>query len=95
LLYEDYLKAVDTALSLHERVAAFNRRALWGLAGADLDVMNRMVTVFSRLGLVERQPGAHDTDRLPPVMYVERTRTLPRDVVPTRNFTISDFDEPA
>ncbi|MEF2549479.1 LodA/GoxA family CTQ-dependent oxidase [Aurantimonas sp. E1-2-R+4] len=82
LTREDYDKVVDDSLPVETRRAAYHSRRTWyyPLGGAsELDEMNKMVTHFARLGVIERWPGPKDgaLPELPKFLYVE---TLPHTV---------------
>lgn len=76
LTFEQYEAAVNQDLGPEERIQAFNTRASWfrridGKSKDYVDWINRMVTDFGDMGVVERRPGATDLPGLPPVMRVE------------------------
>jgi len=59
--------------SKEERLAAFNNRAVWlrGLPGEYMDQICEMVTMFGKLGIVERREGPGDDPDFPDIIYVE------------------------
>ena len=69
-----YELLMDTARPLTERMAVFANRAAW-LRGLDLEAsyteqINRMITHFGELGVVEQRPGPGD-ETFPDVVQVE------------------------
>jgi hypothetical protein len=82
LTKEDYDTVIDITQPVEVRRAAYHNRRSWyyplgGTTG--LDEMERMVTQFARLGIVEQRPGPQDgaIPELPNFLYVE---TLPHTV---------------
>lgn len=73
----DYARLMDPDLSDEQRLAAFNIRVSWfrGLGQGYQGQINRMVTSFGKMGLVERRDGPGGD--LPGVVYVETGTTLP------------------
>jgi hypothetical protein len=69
---EQYAAVLDTRLPDAHRRQAFDTRADWfrWLSGDYIRQMNRMVTEFGKLGIVERRPGPDD-GAFPAHMYVE------------------------
>jgi len=76
LTFEQYEAALNPDLCPEERVQAFNSRASW-FRRIDrdsknyVDWINRMVTDFGEMGVVELRPGTSDLPDLPPLMRVE------------------------
>lgn len=75
LTSHDYDIIVNPASTAEERQLAFSRRANWlrllGLKTPYLDQVNRMVTEFGKLGVIERRTDHQASPGLPEVMLVE------------------------
>jgi hypothetical protein len=69
---EQYERVLDSTLPDSQRRQAFDTREEWfrWLAGDYIREINRMVTEFGKLGIVERRPGPGDP-LFPAEMYVE------------------------
>lgn len=84
LAQNDYNTVMNRSLPLADRMLAFSTRSTWyrGLEGAYVDQINQMIADFSKLGVIERQPGPGDPD-FPKVMLVESPPAIgtnaPRD----------------
>jgi hypothetical protein len=88
LTERDYRKVMDTGASTDERVAAFERRAVWDrvLSTNPKERINEMVTRFGELGIVEVRPGPTDGAPFPAVLMVESEIGFSdEDVPPLRN----------
>jgi hypothetical protein len=74
LTEDDYAVVMDPQAPLQERIAAFNRRAVWyRFLGPDFDYLGQIDTMvhrFGDLGLIEKRPGP-GVPALPPEMFVE------------------------
>ncbi|XJC77844.1 LodA/GoxA family CTQ-dependent oxidase [Delftia tsuruhatensis] len=74
LTQEAYEKVIDTELPREQRVAAFNRRESWfrtlGEGGYESEI-NRMISHFGDMGVIENRPGPRGDKDFPPVMQVE------------------------
>jgi hypothetical protein len=80
LTEEDYQTAIDTTLPREERLAAFNRRALWlrAVNGPVIaEVMMRMISEFGALGIVEARPGPKNDPDIPETIFVETLGASP------------------
>ena len=84
LTEEDYKIVIDQNQPKDKRLAAFNRRAVWyRFLGQDfdyIDQINKMITDFGNLGVVEYRKGVDDDSDFPPVMYVETEPNYPHQV---------------
>ncbi|WP_313281521.1 LodA/GoxA family CTQ-dependent oxidase [Delftia tsuruhatensis] len=74
LTQEAYEKVIDTELPREQRVAAFNRRESWfrtlGEGGYESEI-NRMISHFGDMGVIENRPGPLGDKDFPPLMQVE------------------------
>ncbi len=72
--HEDYKIVLDKSRPLAERQAAFANRLIWIEAlhaTGYTDQINRMVSDFGKLGVVEELPGVEGSEHFPPTMQVE------------------------
>lgn len=71
---EAYQRVMDTSVPRGERLAAFHGREKWfrtlNAAGYDAE-MNRMISNFGDMGVLELRPGVLGDADFPPVMQVE------------------------
>lgn len=71
---EAYQRVLDSSLPREERLAAFHGRESWFRtlgSGGYLSEINRMISSFGDMGVVELRPGVADSEDFPPVMQVE------------------------
>lgn len=74
LTEEDYATVLDETLPRADRLAAFNKRALWLRAimyAPTATVMMSMIERFGQLGIVELRPGIKGDADFPEQIYVE------------------------
>lgn len=91
----DYQIVMDTGRDRAERIAAFNRRAVWyrGLKGEYLQQIDEMVSEFGKLGVVERRPGPENDADFPPVMYVESPPGFDTERDPSSNLCTAKVEK--
>lgn len=74
LTEEDYQAVMNAKLPRDERLAAFSRRASWFRTlgdGGYTSQINRMISHFGDMGVLEERPGVANDPDFPPVMQVE------------------------
>lgn len=86
LTEHDYQIVMDKARRRTERLQAFATRHNWlrdlNLNASYLDQVNRMISTFGSLGLIERRPGPGD-EGFPEVLFVETKAAPPAPHGPT------------
>ena len=87
----------DGKYSQEERLAAFNNRAVWlrGLPGEYRDQIREMVTMFGKLGILEKRPGPRDDPNFPDVIYVETEVGYPEPESPLANLLFQYIPAPS
>lgn len=93
---EAYQKAIDPSLSREERILAFAKRESWfrtlGAGGYESQI-NRMISNFADMGIIEIRPGVPGDKDLPPIMQVEN-RIVPAPAAGAAQALPEDHLEP-
>ncbi|WP_291127130.1 LodA/GoxA family CTQ-dependent oxidase [Hydrogenophaga sp.] len=96
LTEEAYQRAIDPGLGREERISAFAKRESWfrtlGPGGYESQI-NRMISNFADMGIIESRPGIPGDKDLPPVMQVEN-RVAPDPAAGAAHAPLEDHIEP-